>query len=600
MKIFHHEKQALVQKLKDCELRIIGFKYINLWEDDDIFITFSINDEIGKRVKFKCEFNNVEELNDFIDLLNCSYIVATHTNNKVKFEKGSGGIDLDKLFVSVNGVVLDKIKIKSLYYTEVIRNLNKKLYYAKQNFIDAIKEVKKTYEKITSLELDRDHIKGIVSEVKKTTSQKDIKNLFKVYEIHTRYYNESYRIDFNKIVSCLQLGKSNELEEEIRNILTAIESSNFKFDYYDIGLQPIEDGLELIKFISILEKMTQKINEFNNIIKEYEKSIKKEEEDLYELFEKARNEVEKNHIEMAVNILNSINITDSKAPSILNTGISTLTASTPAWQLHKKVWESLTKRDNPLFKEIQRQQQENLTTEEREALIVYKSSLYRPINNIIEILRDNNITLEEAKNNEQIYKKIVELLSQQHDNYTKTIDPKNFVVDKKYIIDEIFDRYNHFIDKEIYIKYVLESIPLIESATKKIETTEDIVVYRSVRSNSTLDEIPNHFMSTTIDMEVTNIFIKDTKRKINSMNHAKIIKIIIPKGSPVIAYTDDLFLGIGKGEVFGEPQQEILIDPKNFTFNKKEYETSLDDEVDFVTYIAQPKLSKTQEPQNIR
>ena len=77
------------------------------------------------------------------------------------------------------------------------------------------------------------------------------------------------------------------------------------------------------------------------------------------------------------------------------------------------------------------------------------------------------------------------------------------------------------------------------------------------------------------------------------MPSPKIYQIRIPKGSPVIVFTNDLFYDkLEPGKVFGEPQAEVLLDPINFDFENVYSNSRVDENGNLINrsdYIATPK-----------
>ena len=89
------------------------------------------------------------------------------------------------------------------------------------------------------------------------------------------------------------------------------------------------------------------------------------------------------------------------------------------------------------------------------------------------------------------------------------------------------------------------------------------MVYRGIAGNNGLLVDDRGFISTSLSLATADEFSKMSERRNNGLRAPRVYKIIIPKGSYVICYSNDLFKGNGSNR-FDEPQQEVLFDADNF------------------------------------
>ena len=218
-----------------------------------------------------------------------------------------------------------------------------------------------------------------------------------------------------------------------------------------------------------------------------------------------------------------------------------------------------------VFKDIQKQQQ-NLTQEERDALILYKAAFYRPINKIVGFLRQHNLTVQDIESNEMVAGRVKQIISNCYEKYVNSRRKEKIIWKQPNALERVEKEYKGIPNITMYRELVLKSIPYLESALNKIKIIEDIYVYRGVVGNELAPD--QRFLSTTCKSTVAYAFMYDRLQNSKKQKDCyNVFEIKIPKGSPVIAFTDDLFTDeLREGSVFCEEQQEILIDPINFEF----------------------------------
>lgn len=220
-------------------------------------------------------------------------------------------------------------------------------------------------------------------------------------------------------------------------------------------------------------------------------------------------------------------------------------------------------KDAEVFVDLQHQQNENLSQEEREALILYKTAFYNVINTIVRYIRANGLTLEEALAVDEFKNYIMSYLTvsykEFHRNQIEDIR-ENIYATAPVVVRLIFSRYpNNILNEEQYKNLVLKSIPLLSSSLTKTKLSEDIVVYRGIANGARQLNWDHGLLSTSISFKTAKEFSREPNRGIDGYLNSEIVQITIPKGSSVICYSNSLFYNdnsIG----FNEPQGEVLID----------------------------------------
>lgn len=230
------------------------------------------------------------------------------------------------------------------------------------------------------------------------------------------------------------------------------------------------------------------------------------------------------------------------------------------------------------FADIQLQQIQKLTPAERDALMYYKTMMYRPINEVIAFIRKHGLTLKEVGKDQEILEHTIQLISDCYDEFIKRKEElENSIVGifqklhtssgTSTSVDRLFGKFpDETPSKKEYIEIVIASIPLVESALSKVTAPKDIIVYRSSPQNTLVED--GRFLSTSLSLSAAKMFTSDADRyKGEGTRFPNIFKVTIPAGSPLIAFTDDLYTdNYDEGFVFNEYQYEILIDPKHYNF----------------------------------
>ena len=251
-----------------------------------------------------------------------------------------------------------------------------------------------------------------------------------------------------------------------------------------------------------------------------------------------------------------------------------------------------------VFKNLQLDQKTNLTNDEKIALNLYKTQMYRAFNRVIRYQRETGIEYDE---NVQRYIDSSWLeLKKQNEEYFNSEDAKfaRFIYrggqNDLTIGEKFLNKYpNSLPSKNEYSELILKYLPHILSALNKVTLTEDIVVYRGTSGNSELTDCA--LLSTSLDREQAKVFIDARYKGDNRIGN--LYKILIPKGSPVIGFTTELLSGNLGEHPMGDEQREILIDTSLFDFKSIGYISESDGlkPISFETYIAKPKTFDLEE-----
>lgn len=255
------------------------------------------------------------------------------------------------------------------------------------------------------------------------------------------------------------------------------------------------------------------------------------------------------------------------------------------------------KDDSIWLSDIDSQQRLNIDYNEKTALMLYKSFMYNLFNNIVSYARKSNLEIKDVLNDSYVE----ELIKAEYDNYVKRITSPSMVMPGsnavKTVVDDIFPK-GYAVGYDRFRQVVTSNVVLLEGALSKNTLKEPLTVYRCVylpTSQSVFgSDLGNAFLSTTTSSSFTSSFIDNRAYDINYEANKVIYKIELPEGSPVIAYTDDIFLRNGSSEVgFNDSQKEILIDSSlyDFKFKDSDYNITSDGSYIYsVTVQAVPKL----------
>lgn len=241
--------------------------------------------------------------------------------------------------------------------------------------------------------------------------------------------------------------------------------------------------------------------------------------------------------------------------------------------VQNEIWG--TNKNADIFKRLERKQSELLTDDEIIALNLYKTQLYRAYNPIINFVRKNGLDESEIKVSEILDNFIKTAYNEMVATYKASQESpmaafarahqKRKSFDEMTIVDKIFSRYpDELPSYEQYKELIYKYINPLLSSLKKVTLDEDIIVFRGDNGQCELTGIT----STTIDKQMANSFIDN-----RNPDHDQIgilYRIKIPKGTPVICFTDELIYGKNSSHSgFSDSQSEIIFDADLLDFQQK-------------------------------
>ena len=241
--------------------------------------------------------------------------------------------------------------------------------------------------------------------------------------------------------------------------------------------------------------------------------------------------------------------------------------------VQNEIWG--TNKNADIFKRLEKKQSELLTDDEIIALNLYKTQLYRAYNPIINFVRKNGLDESEIKVSEILDNFIKTAYNEMVATYKASQESpmaafarahqKRKSFDEMTIVDKIFSRYpDELPSYEQYKELIYKYINPLLSSLKKVTLDEDIIVFRGDNSQYELAGIT----STTIDKQMANSFIDN--RNPDHDQVGILYRIKIPKGAPVICFTDELIYGKNSSHSgFSDSQSEIIFDADLFDFQQK-------------------------------
>lgn len=264
--------------------------------------------------------------------------------------------------------------------------------------------------------------------------------------------------------------------------------------------------------------------------------------------------------------------------------------------------------------DIEIMQQNMLTSEERLAILIYKTSYYRAINPVISYARKNNIPNEKLFSDQNVQNMIEKAYLEMVEKSKKEKEYEETGIKE---LDDIFGKYAQNLGippLEEYKQLIINSIPLIEKAMNKIVLPEDIVVYRGIPSNSdSFLKFPNQFLSTSLSPVVAREFLERDIEGAEAQIKA-FYKITLPAGSNALFFTREILTGNLSKEnqdyIHFDEQREVLIDSNLFDFEEIDrtifsgrdwidnYRTE-EMAVEYIELIAHPKKFANEETNEI-
>lgn len=558
--------------------------------DGIISVHMKIWNENNYPVTVKMKYNSIEDFEAFVDMMEKLKVIAGYPDYQVQLIPHENYFD-----IYING---EQVTSGSLtYYSdEVKRKLRNSISDVFGEIRSQSRCVSDLYRQVNDKQDNIDRCMELINTLNQPLPLAEKKkriNFKRIGEFRGLSSVDGYKINWSRIISILneyaqELRRDkevalrtaqNKLLKECDEILNAVKSGRSITDNcYDIPMDlPASHYYIILNFLNKLLGMLKEMFQNATSILDYKSS-------LFDTLASSINDALGCKKETAIEKIAGIKLDSDTQPEDYQPLFDKTIFTVPYANYCKGHFNVEMDKNGDVFKDIQRQQLERLSQAERDALIYYKSSMYRPINKVVAFIRGKGLTLSDVEKDKSLYGEVLDIISGCYDEFIKRkIDMANddspFAVKARALakqnkipaVERLFGKYpDKTPELRDYTDIVLSSIPLLESALSKVEIPEDIVVYRGTTKGTALVS-DGRFLSTTCSLRVASEFLNESDRvEAVQHNNLQIYQITIPKGSPLIVFTDDMFLDeYREGRVFGEEQAEVLIDPFNFDFKFK-------------------------------
>ena len=582
--------------------------------DGIVSIYMTINNENNYPITVKMKFVNIEDLEFFVDMMEKLKIIASNLDYQVQLIPHSNKFD-----IYING---EQVLSNSLsYYSDrTIRNLKNSISEVFWDIMSESRRASYLWHQINDKQANIDSCMDLVGKLNMDLPLADKKKLIyykSIGEFASILSMDGYKIDWNVIMKAMEEydrsfsasdknarnRAENSLLEEVEKIIGVVKAGrSIHGNSYDI---PNDFSVKQLHFIlNFLNKLLVMLKEMQlnaaSILDYKGEQFANLASIINDALSKGKQE--------AIKVIAAIKISDNGIPKDYHPRIDSSIIYVPYAVYDKGSFNVEMDKKAEVFRKIQKQQMEKLTQDERDALIYYKSSMYRPINKVVAFIRTRGLSLQDIEKDESLYRELLDIISKCYDEFIKRkeeiekdnspIAVRERVMSKQNKIPAVERLFGKYPDKTPgkgeYISIVLASIPLLMSALSKVEAPEDMIVYRGTTKGNCLVK-DGRFLSTSCSLSVAKNFLDESDRvKSSKYYYPDIYQIVIPKGSPLIVYTNDLFMDrIEEGKVFDEPQSEILIDPFNFEFKSKYVNSEYIADgtlVSRINYVAVPKV----------
>ena len=526
------------------------------------------NTKSGFRTAFHREFSNEKDLDNFKEDLKNAIDIKLLSDEMITMEPIiSGGINDFYYYIDNKRIMSGELKNMSLntkrkYDTYL---LDKKIEFEKL-FSDIVKDCLKKQDLENYV---NERIKQIDNNIRKSIKSISENNIDELKLSIVK--NAKYTLDMNSIANAIMKNDMvqvynifNTLKEKIN------EGVTIDFKYSLLNDSSSREYIMMNNAFNMLKNFAKIMNE------DLKHNINIIQEKLFELDKMVSELGESKHNREQIWFSNkdkfNLELKDSKiTTNELIEGINLFSTV----NLQEK-YDELSP-ENKMFETLDKKQQELLTKKEIIAINLYKTQLYRAFNPIIDYLRKNDIESINNAPKEKIDEFIQEAYNELKNKY-QTESPfdrmHRYNSKKELIAEKIFQQYNDEMPTfNEYSKLIYEYLDPLLSSLQKVVTDDDIIVYRGIvndYSNKNNTDIKN-ITSTTIDKEVASNFVLN--RDINNRNSGIVYKIIIPKGTPVICFTNNIMKG-DNSFGFNDDQHEIMFDANllDFKVNDAEFE----------------------------
>lgn len=581
---------------------------IELIEGNDETIILRINCICESKTGYNTKFHkdlNIKNVDGFISKLKTAMKLSVISDKKITmYPVISGGIQ--DFWYYINEEKIEDYELQNMFneelhkYKETINNeifelneLLRKLSYLGSKYQDMIINYNRTKE-------------NIVNELSKNRMlQTDIKTS----ENNSLINDVRHTIEAGNLVELLKSYDYGKRDKKITlfQTLDDIEQKTIKGETVNINItntifsDDIDDIIILNKLIEIL---TTKISHIEKTLKLSIDQAELQFKSLKELVAKINETKAKNKSK----IFNQTILDDIKKVKIdeLNPEIKHYKDYTTQKIQDSDVWAK--ERNDESFKQLAKKQAELLTSDEVIALNLYKTQLYRAFNPIINFAREKSLNDDDIKENETFnqiiktaYDEMVKAYEYNHSNDPGAVMNRMHQQSKSYdeltIGEKIFRQFpNELPTYEQYKILIYNNIKPLLTSLKKITLDEDLVVFRGDNGNNY--ENIKGITSTTISKKQAKDFIEN--RDQSHKQTGLLYKITIPKGSPVICFTDELLYGKDKNQSgFNDSQGEIIFDENLFDLEYNydnpidfnEQDNGVDKAAVYITVKATPKVN---------
>lgn len=242
----------------------------------------------------------------------------------------------------------------------------------------------------------------------------------------------------------------------------------------------------------------------------------------------------------------------------------------------------------PIVNQVGEQQNVLITKDEKVALNLYKTQLYRAFNEVIRYQKQRGLPLDQIIINDDTEAIIKSAYDEMEKQYKIEKSSPMYKLksaksgSNESIVESIFEKFNDRMPTyEQYRELVIKYYNPLMSSLSKVTLTADLTVYRGVSGN---DLNLTGVISTTLDpTEAEKIGGRTDDNK------QVFIRMILPKGSPVIIYTDDLLKDSRVyQEGFSEEQKEVAFNSELFdviSAKESSIETKYDDNGKLITVL---------------
>lgn len=577
---FYEDAKKLKSLLSESRLLVSGEAEVYN-QDGKFVVEFEYKTSDDSYSKFRKEFDTVGNFKKFIndiELINNINSSGLGSIKLVQNESNEFEYSIDDEELKSHSLSYISMIVEARYSNLILNKLTKfsidlgKVWLSVRRYNDTIDDNLSNMKKLRDAKF-------------KATAAFQNKKIYseKIYASNSgTVFWKTFYFDLDKVVKFVKENDSRSFDEYMSKFYDAIlNGDEIEIKNYDL----INSFYDYYTLNKILDIATKKIINIKEYVKTNSELAFNQEKKLLSLIDEINNTP---LLKKQQKLIDLIIPEDEKFPPYIDKENSELITE-------KKVSEGYKKE---VFKNLQLDQATLLTPDEKLALNLYKSQMYRAFNRVIRYQRETGVNNDE--NIQRYINSSWEELKKQNEEYFNSDEVRVARVrdsreQNDLTIGEIFlDKYpNGLPSKEEYKDLIINYLPYVLSALNKVTLTEDIVVYRGTSGNRELTDCA--LLSTSLDKDKAKEFIKARDKDGNQKG--TLYKIIIPKGSPVIAYTTELISGKIGNHPIRDDQREVLIDSNLYDFecidSIEEYDYR--NPISHKTYIARPKVFDLEE-----